>query len=76
MIAVNVEVLSKATDGHRIVRAFIISDDAPVTLPTSGKDVGRMKEDDEFAPFSVLYVVGDAEKKLYIANESGEFVAQ
>lgn len=76
MIAVEAEVLSKAPDGHRTVRAFIVSDTTPETIPTSGAGVRGLMDTDVFAPFSILYVTADVEKKLYVADESGRFVAQ
>ena len=73
--------VSKEPFGHRgdkqAVNVLIVSDSTPDPLPTSGADVSGMNADEVFAPFSVLYVVStDAAHQIYIANESGEFVAQ
>lgn len=61
----------------RMVEAFIVADTAPDVLPVNGADVEGLKATDTFAPFSMIYVVdANAPHKLYIANESGIFVAQ
>ena len=60
-------------DGKRIMDAFILSDNDPATLPTTGEGITGMKDTDIFAPFSILFVL--AGPKTYIANESGAFVA-
>jgi hypothetical protein len=56
--------------------ATILSNTTPSPLPTTGKGITGMNENDVFAPFSILFVVADVGKKVYIANESGVFVAQ
>ena len=66
----------RAEDGKQICDVFIIANTTPDPLPTNGKNVKGLSEDDVFAPMSILYVVEDAETKLYIANEAGQFVAQ
>lgn len=77
MTAINVKVVRESPNCvSRTVQAFIVSDTVPETLPTNGASVIGLAETDTFAPFSILYVVGEAENKLYIANENGEFVAQ
>lgn len=64
-------------DQYRIVEVVIVADSTPATLPTTGADVDGLYESDRFAPFSVLYVVDPtAAHQVYIANESGAFVAQ
>lgn len=56
---------------------LLLSDAAPAKLPESGKDVDGMNDAHTFAPMSVLYVVDPAaEHKVYVADESGRFVAQ
>lgn len=76
MVAISVTPVRVRPDGKQEVQAFIVSDNAPTALPTSGEGVQGMNESHVFAPFSILYVVGEADTKLYITNESGEFVAQ
>lgn len=56
------------------IRAFIVSDDTPNPLPTDGTNVDGMVASEVFAPFSIIYVVGNG--TVYIADESGEFVEQ
>lgn len=75
MTAVNVEVKEIGASG-RVVEAVIVSDTAPATLPTTGAGITGLKPTDTFAPFSLLYVTAEAENKVYIANEQGEFVPQ
>lgn len=76
MKAVSLEHVSFNPDGTQNVRATIVSDDTPSTLPLTGENVDGMTAKQRFAPMSVLYVVADVEPKLYMANESGEFIAQ
>lgn len=64
------------TNGTREVQAVIISNDIPEELPVNGKNVDGLDENDYFAPFSIIYVTADADTKVYIANEDGEFIAQ
>lgn len=75
MYAVNAKVLQE-TKEKRIVQAFIVSDTVPAELPTTGKDVTGLLPTDVFAPFSIIYVTADVNDKVYIANESGAFIAQ
>lgn len=63
-------------DEKRVIDAVVVADTTPDELPTTGENVVGMSPDDVFAPMSVLYVVADVETKVYIANESGAFVAQ
>lgn len=76
MVAISVTPVCVRPDGKHEVQAFIVSDSVPTALPTSGKNVVGMNENDVFAPFSILYVVGEADNKIYIANESGVFIPQ
>lgn len=62
--------------GTTSVWAMVVSDDTPAELPTTGENVEGMNADQTFAPFSVLYVVGEADQKVFLANEQGEFVPQ
>jgi len=57
-------------DGKQIVDTFILANSKPATLPTNGKDVEGLDENDVFAPFSMLYALPDT---VYIANEDGAF---
>lgn len=57
-------------DGKQIVDTFILANSNPATLPTNGKDVEGLDENDVFAPFSMLYALPD---KVYVANENGAF---
>lgn len=75
MYAVNVKVLQE-TDEKRIVQAFIVSDTTPAELPTTGENVTGLLPTDVFAPFSIIYVTADVSDKVFIANESGVFIAQ
>lgn len=76
MVAVSVEKLGVRANGTEIVQAVILSDTTPSPLPTNGANVRGMSANQVFAPFSLLYVVGEADNKVYIANESGVFVPQ
>ncbi len=76
MRAVSAERMGVRTDGTEIVQAMILSDTVPSPLPTNGANVTGMNANQVFAPFSLLYVVGEADAKVYIANESGTFIPQ
>jgi len=76
MIAVAAQPTRTMPDGRREVRVIIVSDTVPLPLPTNGSQVDGLSDDTVFAPFSLLYVVNDAATKVYVANESGVFVAQ
>ncbi len=75
MYAVNVKVLQEI-DEKRIVQAFIVSDTTPAELPTTGENVTGLLPTDVFAPLSIIYITGDVNDKVYVANESGTFIAQ
>ena len=60
---------------NRVVMAIVVSDETP-ELPISAENVDGMLDGDVFAPMSVLYVVANDDQKVYIANESGQFVPQ
>ena len=75
MTAVSVEHVSYRGDKQE-VQAVILTDNVPAALPTTGADVKGMNANQVFAPFSLLYVIGEAEHKVYITNESGVFVPQ
>ena len=76
MTAISVEPAGNR-GGKQCVRATIVANTVPGTLPTNGANIVGMTEDQVFAPFSMLYVVAaNADPKLYIANEQGIFVGQ
>lgn len=63
--------------GKQVVRATLVTNTAPGTLPTNGDGIVGMNADQVFAPMSMIYVVAaSADPKLYIANEQGVFVGQ
>lgn len=66
----------RASDRKEIVRTLIVASEEPATLPVDGTAVEGMSANQVFAPFSILYVTGDTENKVYITDESGVFVAQ
>ena len=76
MRAVSAERMGVKTDGTEIMQVMILSDSIPSPLPTNGANVDGMTANQIFAPFSLLYVVGDVDAKVYIANESGTFIPQ
>lgn len=76
MKAVTVQPKGQNSEGKEVIEAFIVSDSTPAALPTTGENVEGMNANQVFAPFSVLYVLADVTEKVYIANESGVFVAQ
>lgn len=75
MTAVSVEYVGEK-NGKQVVRAVILSDSAPGVLPTTGENVIGMNQNQVFAPFSSLYVTGEADSKVYITNENGVFIPQ
>lgn len=76
MYAVDVKTMHESPKGIRTVRAFIVSSDTPDALPTTGENVTGLSSTDRFAPFSILYVTADVENKVYVADETGTFIAQ
>ena len=75
MKAVSIIPVSQNGD-KRVVRAVIVADSVPSPLPTTGEGIAGMNRNMLFAPMSCIYVVGEADKKVFIANESGVFIAQ
>ena len=75
MTAVSVEYVGEK-NGKQVVQAVILSDSAPGALPTTGENVIGMNQNQVFAPFSLLYVTGEADSKVYITNENGVFIPQ
>ncbi len=75
MTAVSVEYVGEK-NGKQVVQAVILSDSAPGVLPTTGENVIGMNQNQVFAPFSLLYVTGEADSKVYITNENGVFIPQ
>lgn len=72
-----ISVVPVARNGQKeIVRAVLVADSIPTTLPTTGSGIDGMNADMVFAPFSVMYIVGKSDSKVYITNESGKFIAQ
>lgn len=76
MYASFIKPVTSHMDGTRTVEALVVSDNTPSTLPVTGAGVVGLTGDDRFAPGSILYVVADVTPKLYVADESGAFVAQ
>ena len=76
MKAVSVKVISDPPDGPRIVDATIVADETPDPLPVNGSGIIGLKDTDLFAPFCLLYVVGEADNKVFITGEDGHFVPQ
>ena len=76
MYAVDVKTMHESPEGIRTVRAFIVSSNTPDALPTTGENVIGLSRTDRFAPFSILYVKAEEENKVYVANETGIFIAQ
>ncbi len=76
MKAVSVKPVGVNGAGKQVVDAFIVADTIPNPLPTTGAGIVGLGADCVFAPFSILYIVNSAATKLYIADESGQFVAQ
>ena len=76
MIATEVRHVATTPDGKNKVQALIVADETPNPLPTTGEGVRGLSANDVFAPLSVIYVVANVTPKIYIANESGVFVAQ
>ena len=76
MKATSVKV-TETKNEYRTVEVILVSDSTPEALPTTGAGIDGLNDSDRFAPFSLLYVVDPtAEHQVYIANESGAFVAQ
>lgn len=77
MKAISINYKGDVGSGKRAVEVLILADTVPNPLPVNGENVDGLTAKDVFAPFSILYVVAaNAAHKLYIANESGQFVAQ
>ena len=76
MYAVDVKTMHESPEGIRTVRAYHVSSDTPDALPTTGENVTGLSSTDRFAPFSIMYVIADVENKVYVADETGTFIAQ
>ena len=74
MVAIEKELITTDANGKPIVRAFIVADTTPDTMPTTGSGIENMTEDETIGVFSMLYVIGSA--ALYIMNSQGTFVNQ
>jgi hypothetical protein len=60
--------------GKAKVRAFLISDSTPETMPTDGSGIIGMSGEIDFSfmPMSVLYITDStAENQVYITKEDG-----
>lgn len=66
----------RASDRKEVVRALIVASERPATLPVDGTEVEGMNANQVFAPFSILYVTSNEDGKVFIADESGTFIAQ
>lgn len=77
MKAISVEkVTIRTSDNKDVVRAMLVANETPATLPMTGAGIEGMNANQVFAPFSILYVTADTDEKVFITNESGVFVAQ
>lgn len=60
--------------GKAKVRAFLMSDSVPETMPVDGTGIANMSDkiDFSFMPMSVLYITDStAENQVYITKEDG-----
>ena len=57
MKAITATQKGQTADGRRIMDVFILSDTDPVNVPTNGQGITGMKDNDLFAPFSILFVL-------------------
>lgn len=76
MVATSIKPVGRTADGKQIVSAVLVADSPPEILPTTGEGIKGMSANQVFAPFSILYVTGEADAKVYIAGEDGAFKAQ
>lgn len=77
MKAVSIEnVTIRASDNRDVVRAVLVANERPATLPVTGEGIVGMNANQVFAPFSILFVTADTDEKVFITDESGVFVAQ
>lgn len=62
-------------DGTKAVRALLLADTLPQTLPTTGEGIPGMTADMTFLPASMIYTTDtNADKSVYIVNEAGQWV--
>lgn len=73
MKAVNVKVLTTQGD-VRTVKATIVADTVPQTLPTTGEGIEGLNPSDVFAPLSALLVIANGNFSVYLANTAGVFI--
>lgn len=77
MKAVSTKLIDYSEEGKRRIEAVIVASETPAALPTDGSTVTGMSADEVFAPLSILYVTDPtADHQIYIADESGQFIAQ
>lgn len=76
MVATEVRHVATTSNGKNRVQVLIVADETPNPLPTTGEGIKGLSANDVFAPLSVIYVVANVTPKIYVANESGVFVAQ
>lgn len=76
MWAVNAVKVGVKPDGMEIMQAIVLADEVPTPIPTTGENVTGMRANQCFAPFSLLYIAGEADSKVYVANETGVFIPQ
>ena len=74
MTCVVVEEILYNNDVGRKVRCMIESSVMPKELPTTGKDVIGLRNDDSFLPHSLLHVTSTGD--YYLTNEEGVFIKQ
>ena len=77
MFCRNYRQLGITSEGKYLLDVEIVADSTPSPLPTDGTDIenlGYPADKVKFAPGSVLFIVTSG--AVYMADESGEFVAQ
>lgn len=75
MVAISAENVGQR-DGKQLIRAVLMSNTVPDPLPQTGDGITGMNADQVFAPFSFLFIAGDAEHKVYVTGENGLFIPQ
>lgn len=76
MKLVNMDTFECKTDGTKSVRALLLSSTAITTPPTTGAGIEGLNSTDTFAPMSIIYVTANVTNKVWIADETGTFIAQ
>lgn len=76
MTCISISDYRTKADGTKAVRAFLLADTLPQTLPTTGEGIPGMTADMSFLPASVLFTTdSNAESNAYMVNEAGSWVA-